>query len=44
MIKSKDRDFELAYKLHQQENCIGLTENAILPANVSLYYSGFIQI
>nr|XP_034189314.1 sprT-like domain-containing protein Spartan isoform X1 [Osmia lignaria] len=33
MIKSKDCDFELAYKLHQQENRFGLTENAILPAN-----------
>lgn len=33
MIHSKNHDFELAYKLHQQNNCIGLTENAIIPEN-----------
>ncbi|XP_076236231.1 DNA-dependent metalloprotease SPRTN isoform X2 [Calliopsis andreniformis] len=34
MIKSQaSRDFELAHELHQQENCFGLTENAILPKN-----------
>ncbi|XP_076394589.1 DNA-dependent metalloprotease SPRTN isoform X1 [Megachile rotundata] len=33
MIHSKNRDFELAYELHQQNNCLGLTENAILPEN-----------
>ncbi|KAK1135786.1 hypothetical protein K0M31_000360 [Melipona bicolor] len=32
MIKSqKSRDRELLYKLHQQDNCFGLTENAVLP-------------
>lgn len=34
MIQSqKSRDLELAYKLHQQDNCFGLTENAVLPKN-----------
>ena len=34
MFKSqKSRDFELAHELHQQENCFGLTENAIVPKN-----------
>lgn len=39
MIQSqKSRDLKLAYKLHQQDNCFGLTENAILPKNVSVFY------
>ncbi|XP_033317361.1 sprT-like domain-containing protein Spartan [Bombus bifarius] len=34
MIQSqKSRDLKLEYKLHQQDNCFGLTENAILPKN-----------
>ncbi|XP_076676921.1 DNA-dependent metalloprotease SPRTN isoform X2 [Andrena cerasifolii] len=34
MFKSqKSRDFELAHELHQQDNCFGLTENAIIPKN-----------
>lgn len=38
MIQSqKSRDLELAYKLHQQDNCFGLTENAVLPKNVSVF-------
>ncbi|CAL7948264.1 unnamed protein product [Xylocopa violacea] len=34
MLKSqKSRDLDLAYKLQQQENCFGLTENAVVPQN-----------
>ncbi|XP_031847052.1 DNA-dependent metalloprotease SPRTN [Nomia melanderi] len=34
MIKSQEsRDLDLARKLYQQENCFGLTENAIIPKN-----------
>ena len=39
MIKSqKSRDRELPYKLHQQDNCFGLTENAVLPKDVSSFF------
>ncbi|XP_017876856.1 sprT-like domain-containing protein Spartan [Ceratina calcarata] len=27
----KFRDLELAYKLHQEQHCLGITENAVLP-------------
>lgn len=36
MIRSqKSHDLELAYNLYQQEHCFGLTENAVLPRDVS---------
>nr|XP_033331969.1 sprT-like domain-containing protein Spartan [Megalopta genalis] len=30
----KSHDFNLAYEVYQQENCFGLTENAIIPKNI----------